>query len=228
MPLVTLFGDALAAMREILSPPFRRALLNILAITLGLLVLVSLAVQRGLAHLVAPSQPWLAVTVSILEGLGLVLASVFLVAPVSALVAGFFVDDLADRVERDIDPAGQRGTALPVGRAIALSVRFAVLSGLVLVLAVALLLVPGVNGIVFLLANAYLAGRQYFDFAALRFGSAAETAALRRAHPSAVYGAGLAIALVLAVPLVNLLTPLFATALMVRVHHRLRRRLVRR
>lgn len=221
MPVLTMLGDATAAMRQILTPPFRRALLSILAITLAVLAVAGVGLHALLGRLATPSYPWLAVIVSVAEGLGLALAAVFLVAPVSALVAGFFVDDLAEHVERTLEPPGPAGRPLPIGRAVLLSVRFAVLSLVVILLALGLLLVPGINGIAFLAANAYLAGRQYFEFAALRFRSDAEVVALRRAHPGAVYGAGFCIALMLAVPLLNLLTPLFGTALMVRVHRRL-------
>lgn len=218
---MAVLSDALAALREIFTPPFRAALWSILAITLALLVAGALAIHQGLALLVVPPYPWLATLLAIVEGLGLVLASIFLVAPASALVAGFYVDDLAAKVEADIDPRGTPGQALPVGRALWLSLRFAVLSLVVMVLAVALLFVPGINAVAFLAANAYLSGRQYFEFAALRFRSTAEATALRRAHPGSVYGAGLVIAAMLSVPVLNLLTPLFATALMVRVHRRL-------
>lgn len=213
-------ADAAAALRTALSPPFRRALLAILAITLAMLVVFSLALHHGLGLIVMPSSAWLAVTLAVVEGLGLALASIFLVAPVSALVAGFFVDDLAAKVEQALDPAGPPGVALPIGRALALSLRFAALSLIVMLAALALLLVPGLNGIAFLGANTYLAGRQYFEFAALRYRSVEEAAALRRAHPGRIYAAGLCIALLLAVPVLNLLTPLFGTALMVRVHRR--------
>ena len=223
MLLLTTLKDAVAALREIFTPPFRSALLKILAITLAAIVVLSLMLHRGLAHVVSPATPWIATIVGIVEGLGLVVAAIFLVAPVSAVVAGFFVDDLADRVERDLDPAGPRGRALPIGQALLLAMRFAILSLLVMLAALALLLVPGVNGIVFLAANAYLAGRQYFEFAALRFGTVEEVAQLRRAHAGTVYAAGLCIALVLAVPILNLLTPLFGTALMVRTVRRVSR-----
>lgn len=221
MSILTMLGDAMAAMRQILTPPFRRALLSILAITLAILLVAALALHGLLGRLATPPYPWLAILVSVVEGLGLALAAVFLVSPVSALVAGFFVDDLAEHVERTLSPAGPAGTAVPIGRAVLLSVRFSILSLAVILIALALLLVPGINGVAFLAANAYLAGRQYFEFAALRFRSDQEVVALRRAYPGAVYGAGFCIALVLAVPLLNLLTPLFGTALMVRVHRRL-------
>ena len=55
---------------------------------------------------------------------------------------------------------------------------------IVMVVALGLLFVPGINAVAFLGANAYLSGRQYFEFAALRHRSAEEAAGmLRHAHP---------------------------------------------
>ena len=216
--------DIAAAFREIFTPPFRAAAIKILAMTLALLAVVTLGLHHWLTGLVAPSYPWLATLLSIVEGLGLAIGSVFLVAPASTLVAGFFVDDLAAIVERDI--GGEVGQPLPTGQAAWLSVRFTLLSIGVMVVALGLLLVPGVNAIAFLGANAYLSGRQYFEFAALRYRTTAEVAALRRANAGTILAAGFCIALLLSVPVLNLLTPLFGTALMVRVARRLDRRRV--
>ena len=81
-----------------------------------------------------------------------------------------------------------------------------------------LLLVPGVNIAAFFLVNGYLLGREYFEFAAMRFREEAEAKALRRRNFGTVFLAGLVIAAFLAVPILNLLTPLFAAALMVHIY----------
>lgn len=216
---MTILGDAAASLREILSPPFRSAVLKIMAVTLALLVLLGGGLHRWLASLVTLSSGWVATALSVVEGLGIAVGLVFLVAPVSALIAGFFVDGLAGRVERDL--GGPEGRPMPVGQAIWLSVRFAALTLGVIALALLLLFVPGVNAVAFLGANAYLSGRQYFEFAALRFRPAGEVAALRQAHAGAIFARGFCIALLLSVPVLNLLAPLFGTSLMVRLHRQL-------
>ncbi len=218
-----MIGDARAALREIFTPPFRSVLWKVLALTAALLVLATVAIHHVLLGFVHLPYPWLQTAVSLLASLGLLFGSIFLVAPISALVAGFFVDDLATQVERDIDPQGRPGQALPVLRSVLLSLRFAAVSVMVTVLALVLLLVPGINAIAFVAANAYLLGRQYFEFAALRYRSFEEASAMRRQHWPTVLFAGLLIAVFVSVPLLNLLTPLFGTALMVRVHRRLSR-----
>jgi len=85
-------------------------------------------------------------------------------------------------------------------------------------IALLLLLVPGVNLIAFFLVNGYLLGREFFEFAAMRFRTPDEARQLRAKHAATVFTAGLVIALFLAIPFVNLLTPLFAASLMVHLH----------
>ena len=90
----------------------------------------------------------------------------------------------------------------------------------VLVNGVALILffVPVVNVAAFFLANGYLLGREYFELAAGRFRPMPEAAAMRAAHRGTILIAGFLLAGMVAIPIVNLFTPLFGVALMVHVH----------
>ncbi len=92
----------------------------------------------------------------------------------------------------------------------------------ILVNLVVLILIPflGLGIPLFFVANGYLLGREYFEQAALRFRTKAEVKELRARHGAKIFMSGLLIAGFVAVPLLNLLTPLFATALMVHVHKR--------
>ena len=75
--------------------------------------------------------------------------------------------------------------------------------------------------VVYFLATAWLLGRIYFELAAMRFHTPLEAKALRKRNATTVYIGGLLIAVFVSIPVVNLATPLFATALMVHVHKRL-------
>ena len=88
-------------------------------------------------------------------------------------------------------------------------------------IALFLLLVPGVNLIVFFVANGYLLGREFFEFAAYRFHDEDEVRRLRSRHGFSIFMGGLVIAGILAVPVLNLLTPIFATIYMVHIHRSL-------
>ena len=212
---------ARAALPEIFTPPFRRVLMKILALTLALLTLVWIGLDRVIISSIAVPYPWVASLLSFLTGVGLFLGLAFLVAPISTLVAGFFLDELAERVEADT--TGTPGRALPAGRAVWLATKFTLVSILVKVVALLVFLLPGVNIAVFFVANAYLLGREYFELAALRYRSLEETHDMRRQHRFYIFCCGLLIACFVVVPIVNLLTPLFGTAFMVRIHQKLSR-----
>lgn len=216
-----MLSSAALALNDILSPPFRGVLLKSLALTIGLLLVLWLALQWLLGHFVTIPWPWLDTAFSILTGIGLVIGLGFLVAPVTALFAGLFLDDVAEVVERTHYAADPAGTPLPLGRSIATSARFLGIVLLVNAIALPLVLLVGFGVLIFLVANAYLLGREYFELAALRHHDATTVARMRARNSATIFGAGLAIAAVLAIPVVNLFAPLFATALMVHLRKRL-------
>jgi CysZ protein len=213
--------DALAALAQIFTRPFRATLLKSLALTLGLLVILWFLLDKIVLHFVGFGPPWLATTIAILAGLGLFVGLAFLIAPITSLTAGFFLDDIALIVEQEIYPNGSQGRAVPFIPATLFALRYAGLSILVNIIALILLLAPGVNIVAFLAANGYLLGREYFELAAMRYRSFEEAQAMRRHFDMRVFIAGLIIAGVVAVPLLNLCAPLFATAFMTRLHKRL-------
>jgi CysZ protein len=218
-----LVSDAIAAFLQIFTPPFRATLLKSLGLTIGLLVVVWLALDRLVLSLVHIGASSLATAFSILLGLGLLVGLAFLLAPVTSLVASFFLDEIAALVERDVDPASPPGRPAPIAASALFGLRFALLSIAVNLGALVLLFIPGLNLVAFIGANGYLLGREYFELAAMRFRPVEEARAMRRHFALTVFLAGLVIAGFVAIPLLNLFTPLFATALMVRLHKRLSR-----
>ena len=120
-----MFAAAIAAFTQIFTPPFRAVLWKTLGLTVALLTLAWIALDRLIVAYAAGATGWLATLLSILTGLGLFFLLAYLVAPVSALVAGFFLDELAERVEADPGPVGR---ALPAGSAIWIGAKFALVS----------------------------------------------------------------------------------------------------
>lgn len=220
---------ARAAAGQLFSQEFRSVFFK----TLGLTLLALAALWFGLKEVfdrlalpfldaLLPGLPgwagWLGFIAAILAGIGLALALALLIAPVTAIVAGLFLDDVAETVERTAYPLDPPGKAVPVLQSMVQALKFFAVVIIGNVIALLLLLVPGVNIGAFFLVNGYLLGREFFEFAAMRFRPEAAAKALRRKHAGTVFLAGLVIAAFLAVPLLNLLTPLFAAALMVHLH----------
>lgn len=218
-----------AAAREVLSPMLRPFVWKSLALTLGLLVLIGVGLTRLVAYLLqnhslSADYPILDTLALFLTGAGIFVGLFYLLPAVTAIVAGYFLDDVAEVVERADYPADAPGQALPFGRAILYGLRFAGLSLLVNLGALLLFFIPGINIGVFFVANAYLLGREYFELAAGRFRPAEEVALLRREHRGTVLAAGAVLAGLILVPIVNLLTPIFGAALMVHLHKRIAQR----
>ncbi len=214
--------DAAAlAFRDILSPPFRGVLLKALALTLALLAALWLTLEWLVARFLATPWPWLDTTLDVLTGLGFLIGLGFLVAPVAALFAGIFLDDVAEVVERTHYPADPPGRAQPLLFSIVTAIKFLGVVLLVNVVALPLVFLVGFGFLVFLAANAYLLGREYFELAALRHHDEIAARRLRLRNAGTIFAAGLVIAVFVAIPVVNLLAPLFATAFMVHLEKRL-------
>lgn len=226
-----LLSSARLALGDLFSPPFRAALWK----TLGLTALVLVALWFTVRFLFetvaipffaqfAPDMPaWVdnaGAFAGVAASIALAFLLAFLIAPVSAVIAGLFLDDVAEVAEREHYPGQPVGEALPTLRSIVLSLKFFGVVILGNLLAFALLWVPIVNLAAFFVVNGYLLGREYFEFAALRYREEADAKALRSRYGGRVMAAGLIIAAFLAVPILNLLTPLFAAAFMVHLHHR--------
>jgi CysZ protein len=215
-----------AAAREVFSPALRRVLWKSIGLTMALLVLVWLGLTRLFDafltnHSLSADYPIIDSFAFFLAGFGLFIVLIYLLPAISAIVAGYFLDDVADVLERKDYPADAPGEALPFGKAILYGLRFAGLSLLVNLVALLLFFIPGINIGAFFVANAYLLGREYFELAAGRFWPAEDVARLRTEHRGTVLAGGAVLAGLVLVPVLNLITPIFGAAMMVHLHKRL-------
>jgi len=214
---------------NLFAPETRSAFWKVLGLTVLVLIGLWFALRGLFISLVFPwvsgffpEMPdwagWLSFVFLVAAGIGLALALALLLSPVTALIAGLFLDDVAEVIEKRDYPQDVAGKAMPLGPAMASSIKFL---GVVIVgniIALLLLFIPGVNLVAFFLVNGYLLGREFFEFAAMRFRSPPEARLFRSKHGPTVFLGGLVIALFLAIPIVNLLTPLFAAGMMVHLH----------
>lgn len=220
---------------QMFTPPFRQVLLKSMGLALVTVVLLGVGMYHGAAwladtgvawgesHVTAvphTAWSWFATILAIIAALGIVSGAIFLMPAVTAFVGSFFVDEIADHVERSHYPAEMPGVALPFFSALVQGVKTALLTILVYLVALPFIFF-GIGLVILFLANAYLLSREYFELAAMRFRSTAEAKALRKAHRGQVFFAGLFIATFVSIPILNFATPLFAMALMVHVHKKI-------
>lgn len=230
-----MFEAAAKAFVQMFSPPFRRVLLKSIGLAILLIVAIGIGLHRAVAELAAHGASWatgsdwgpqwawnlLVWIVSFAAGFGIFAGAIFLMPAITAFVGSFFVDEIAELVERRHYASDPPGHALPLLRALIEGLSAAVLAITVYLCAAPLLLFAGLGFIIMFLANAYLLGREYFLLAAMRFRTPSEAKEMRRIHRTSVYFAGMLIAFVVSIPVVNLVTPLFAMAFMVHVHKRI-------
>jgi CysZ protein len=224
------------ALSQMFTAPFRAVLLKSVALAVTCLALVVVILYRVLEWLSSIGLTWLEATIGPLAhtpiavldwilaislGVGLFSGAVMLMPAVTALVASFFADAIAARVEASYYPDEPPGVALPPWLAMWEGIKGALLATAIYVCATPFLLFAGAGVVLFFLATAWVQGKIYFELAAARFHPIAEAKALRRANQAIIFVAGLFIAGFVSIPILNLATPLFGVALMVHVHKRI-------
>jgi len=224
---------AVKALAQILSPAMRSILWRSIGVALVLITVLAIGLQRLLSWFASSGESWaeaalgphfhaplyaLSWIVSVAAGLGIVFGAILLMPAITSLVASLFVDEIADHVEREHYPAERPGIALPFGLAMNESIKTALLTLLVYLVALPFVFVAGAGFLAFFIATAYLLGRQYFELAAMRFRPPAEAKAMRKDNAAIIFTAGLMIAAFVSIPVVNLATPVFGMAFMVHMH----------
>lgn len=212
----------LRALGDLRSPDFRSVLFKAIGLALALFVAIFLAVEGVFWFLTFFPYPWLETLAGIGAALGLLVAFFFLMAPVTAMFAGLYLDEIAAKVETAHYAADGPGQPLPLVKALRFSLQFGLL-----VLAVNILALPmvftGFGAIVLITINAYLLSREYFEMAAMRFMDAAEAKQMRKENAVNIFAAGFIPALMALVPIVNLVVPLFSTAYFVHIFKQVKR-----
>jgi CysZ protein len=208
--------SAFRAMGDVLSPEFRGILFKALGLTLAIFIAVFIGFHMLMRSLTLVKWGWADTIIDVAAGLGLVVAFFFLMAPVTALFAGLFLDRVAAIVEARHYPEDAPGTALSGFTAITTALSF----GLV-VLLVNIAILPtlffGIGAFAIIGANAYLLSREYFEMVAMRHMPVEDARLLRKANSPQVLFAGLVPAILAAVPIVNLAVPLFSTSYFIHI-----------
>lgn len=236
-----MLGYLIRGFRQLSDPATRGTFWLSLLISVGTFIALWIGAAFGAVWLgellsawlsgIGASQFWIGAA-EILAGLGAVgailFASFILFPAVIAMVLSFLLDDVCRQVEARHYPNLPAAREQPLLEAVFDGLRLALvtigLNILFLPLIIALSFAPPLNLFVFYGLNGYLLGREYFELVAVRRLSAEEGRRLRKTYRGRVLLTGVVIAILLTLPVVNLVMPLVATALMVHVFEELRRR----
>ncbi len=195
-----------------------------LLLTLVLFVVLLVGAEYALHLLPTLGSPTVNRALELLAPVILIMGLFAVGAPVAALFASLYLDKVADAIEARSYASDPRapGTSLATGLGAGMR-----LAGLVLVADLLLLpadaVLPGVGQVATIAVNGFLLGREYFELAALRHISRKAADALRKRNAARVFGAGLIISVLTAVPFADFFAPLFGAALMVHLYKRVAR-----
>ena len=165
------------------------------------------------------------VVVDFMIGLGVFLVLTILFPVVATLIVGFFLEDVVAAVEMKHYPNEPVARPQPISEVIGSTGRFALvvigLNLLCLPLYIIFLFLPPLNLVLYYILNGYLVSREYFELVALRRMEPPDASHMRKINKGRLLFAGIIITFLLTIPIVNLLTPVIATAFMVHVFHSL-------
>ena len=205
----------LRAVRALSMPPLRRVVATSVGLAVlsfaGLWLAIAVALDRGVSLGWAPLD-WVVELLGAAAVLGL---SWLLFPAVVTLFMGFFLGRVAAAIEALDYPGRGPARPQPLGEVLRVTLRLMMLTIVLNLLALPVyLMAPGLNVFVFLGLNGYLFGREYFEVVALRRLDAMATRVARRRFGGRIFIGGVVIAGLFAVPLVNLVAPVVATAFM--------------
>ena len=217
-----MLSAALKAIDDIFAPRIRTVLWKSIGLSILLFIGILVAIEAIISTAVVFPWPWLTSILAWVTGFGLLASFFFLMAPVTAVFAGLFLDEIAEKVETRDYPNE------PVGKPISLTagLMFSVQFGL-LILVINLMLLPtlffGIGIFLMAMANAYLLGREYFTMVAMRHMPAQDANAMRKYYMGRIFAAGLIPAGLSMVPFLSILVPIFSTAYFVHIVKKIQR-----
>lgn len=210
------------AIRQLGDPAIRRVLWLGIAVSLGVFVVLWGTVGFLLTNTTFFQLGWLDTAVDVLGGVATLAISWFLFPVVISAFIGLVLERVAEAVERRYYPTLPPARDIPNSEAIAGGLRFLAITIALNLVVLVFLLVPPVFPFVFYAVNGYLLSREYFEVVAARRMTAPEVRTLRRQQMRRIFPAGVIVAFLLTVPIVNLLAPIIGTAAMVHIFQRLR------
>lgn len=218
-----LLVSALRALRSTFAPGMfgifiQSILITLLALIVFVMVISGVFVWVGSlleAYPWAAGIPWLA-------GIGATMLAWFLFPGIMPIIVNFFDARIARLIEQHEYPQHPATANPPFWEELRHDACFSLQALLLNILVLPLyLMIPILHLLPFYLLNGYLLGREFFVMAARRHMPITQAEALRREHGRCVLIAGIALAVLATIPLINLLAPFWGVAIMVHLFHQL-------
>lgn len=226
-----MIGDYLKALGQCLDPRFIKVLVYGVGLTI-LLLFGFTAAMVWTVGLIVPDTftlwyigeiTWIDNALSWAVIPVMLFASVFLMIPVAAAFSSIFLDDVADAVEARHYPGQPPVARIPFSETLGETIKFllVLLVANLIALILALIFAP-VAPFIFWAVNGLLLGREYATMVARRRLPRQEVYAFRKRNSTAIWLSGIAMAIPLSIPVMNLFIPIIGVAAFTHLFHRLK------
>jgi uncharacterized protein involved in cysteine biosynthesis len=210
----TMFDALSKAIAQLNDPTIKKTILLCILAAMVVSALLWTVIGFTLSNTSLFTIGWLETIIDGLGGLATFILTWMLFPGFISVVMALFLETIARAVEAKHYPHLEPAQGVSTGEAVYASIKFiAVLIALNLFLLL-FLFFPPIFPFVFYAVNGYILGREYFELVSLRRMNPAQARALRKQHKGKVLAFGILIAFLLSIPMVNLLTPVIATAAM--------------
>jgi CysZ protein len=216
-----MFDAFFKTLAQLPTAPFQRVLWLSIAGSLVTAIVLWFAINTTLNKTDFIALAWLDWIVDILGSLAAVVLLVLLLPAFVGLIASLMLETICRAVEARHYPHLPEARSQSIMEAIFIGLRFVLILIVLNILILPLVFLGPVYLVVSWALNGYLLGREFFELVACRRLNAAEIRAMRRKHRFPVLSAGLVIAAISVIPIVNLILPLFGTAFMLHAFQRL-------
>lgn len=219
-----MIGAFAKAIEQFRDPAVRGVLWRSIAVSIGVFAILWALVGFLLTHTTFFQIGWLDTAIDVLGGAATLAISWFLFPVVISAFIGLFLERVAEAVERRHYPALPAARDIPLGESIGGAIKFLAITVSLNLIVLVFLIFPPVFPFMFYGVNGYLLSREYFEVVAARRMPAPAARDLRRKNMPRLFIAGVLVAFLLTVPIVNLLAPIVGTAAMVHIFQKLRQR----
>lgn len=158
---------------------------------------------------------WLDWVIEIITFWGFVAILFVLFPAIATFCIAFFLDNIAEAVERRYYPLDPLGTKSSTKISLSIAFRYTSILILLNILAIPLYLVPVMNIFIYYALNSYLLSREYFELVGQRHMQPLLIRQIRKSAQTRIIIAGIGITFLMTMPVINLFAPLIATAIMV-------------
>ena len=224
-----IFASCLATLEQLFDPRFRRVFFKGVGLTaiLMLAFYTSVFFSTGFAlpeTIVVPlfgEVGFPKFLLSLVTTSLMIVLSTFAMIPITVVIIGFFLDDIADAVEARYYSHLQPAPHISFSDTILEILRFIFVLCVANLIAFILYFIPPFGLFVFYGLNGFLFGREYFRMIAVRRLGRPEASQMFRRHFLTIWAAGALMVIPLTIPILNLVIPILGAATFTHLYHRI-------